>query len=189
MIKTRAGLIGLLGVLTLAYTIAAAAAPNADILLVVRSFQMASSGAVVWRYRPALAKVWREGFQGDDQDLLTFAIVLGYGALGMNALWLWIWRGALETFWMVDAAVNGYCVLVSAWAAVLYTASPGANRGVLTKESKHTLAAVFVVTIILSIIGITATPAFIAVEQFLRPYMAEIPLRAGPRRGAEEWRN
>jgi hypothetical protein len=189
MIKTRSGLIGLLGILTLTYTLAAMAWPNADVLLVVRSFQITSSGAVVWRYRPALVKIWREGFRGDDHDLLTFAIVLGYGALGLNAFWLWLWRGALETFWMVDAAVNGYCVLVSCWAAILYTASPGADQGVLTRESKKLVVIVFAATFVLSVVGITATPAFVAVEQFLKPYMAESPLKSGRRRGANEWRS
>lgn len=173
MIRTRLGLVGLLVCLTIAYTVAAYFLPNTLILIIVRSFQVAASGAVVWRYRPGLVKVWRQGFRGNDEEILTFAIVLGYGALGINALWLWLWRGALEPHWMVDAAINGYCVVISAWAGVLYSAAPGADHGELTRGSKRMVTLVLLATFALSILGLTASPMFMRLEAWIKPYMAE----------------
>lgn len=189
MIKSRSGLVWFLVFLTTLYTIATAALPNPVVLLVVRSFQVVSSLVVVFRYKPALVKVWKGKFYGEEGELLTFAIVLGYAALGVNAFWLWIWRGALEPFWMMDAAINGYCVVVSAWAGLIYSAAPGTADGKFSSESKKMITVVILGTIVMSAIGLLMTPAFLQVEEYLRPYMAESLAKSDKNVRREGWPN
>jgi hypothetical protein len=74
---------------------------------------------------------------------------------------------------MVDAAINGYCVVISAWAGVLYSAAPGADHGELTRGSKRMVTLVLLATLALSILGLTASPMFMRFEAWIKPYMAE----------------
>lgn len=173
MMASRLGLIILLIILVFGFTIAFWLFPNSSVLIVIRSFQIASSIAVVWAYWPALKRVIREGFRGNADQLLSSAIVLGYVAMGVNAFWIWLWRGALEEHWMVDAAINGYCVVLSSWTAIMYSAAPGTVDGEITKSNKYMLLVLFLGTVVLSIVGLTGTPVFKWIEQTLKPYMAE----------------
>lgn len=147
--------------------------PNPKVLIVARSFQATTSFAVVVRYRWAFVEVWRQGLAASDEALLTFAIVGMYLALGINAMWLWVWRGSLERQWMIDASFNGYLVLITAFMALLHIGAPGTLEGRLAREVKFYVLGIVVAGIVLSIVGLTATETFQHFSDILEPYMAE----------------
>jgi hypothetical protein len=172
---TRTVLLWVVLLITVGFAFFSYLFPNPKVLIVARSFQATTSFAVVIRYRWAFRDVWRQGLAATDDALLTFAIVGMYLALGVNAIWLWLWRGALERQWMIDASVNGYLVLITAFMALLHIGAPGTLNGRLARETKFYVIGIVVAGIILSVVGLLATDTFQEIADILEPFMAEAP--------------
>lgn len=182
MTLTRCQLFYLFIVSSALYTTVALLRPNTEVLVAVRAFQVTTSIAVVWRFRWAFKAVLKHRGAVDDWTIFSLAILLGYAGQGLNAFWLLIWRsarlGTIESAWMgpnwmVDAAINGYWVLVSGWSALLYMSAPGTENGKLTDRNLRLVAQVMIWTLILASIGLTQSFWFIKASLFLEPYMAE----------------
>jgi hypothetical protein len=172
---TRAALLWVVLLITIGFAFFSYVFPNPKVLIVARSFQAATSFAVVIRYRWAFREVWRQGLAASDEALLTFAIVGMYLALGINAVWLWVWRGSLERQWMIDASFNGYLVLITAFMALLHIGAPGTLNGRLAREVKFYVIGIVVAGVILSVVGLLATETFQDISDMLEPFMAERP--------------
>jgi len=172
---TRTMLLWVVFLITVAFAAFSYWFPNPKVLIVARSFQAATSFAVVIRYRWAFVEVWRQGLAASDEALLTFAIVGMYFALGANAMWLWVWRGSLERQWMIDASFNGYLVLITAFMAMLHIGAPGTSNGKLARETKFYVVGIVIAGVVLSIVGLLATEEFKHIADILEPYMAEAP--------------
>jgi hypothetical protein len=172
---TRAALLWVVLLITIGFAFFSYMFPNPKVLIVARSFTAATSFAVVIRYRWAFREVWRQGLAASDEALLTFAIVGMYLALGINAVWLWVWRGSLERQWMIDASFNGYLVLITAFMALLHIGAPGTFNGRLAREVKFYVIGIVVAGVILSVVGLLATETFQDISDMLEPFMAERP--------------
>lgn len=157
---------------TAVYAVAASLEPNPELLIVMRSLQIASSFAVVARFWPAIRIAWREDFRTSAQ-VYAFCMVLLSLGIGGNAIWLWFWRSANEPRWMVDSWINGYFVLITYISHTGELTAPGTTeRQPQTKAYAHVMCALFV-AIALSIIGLVDQDSAERIAEILRPWLAE----------------
>jgi hypothetical protein len=166
-------LIGLLVFTTALFTLAAVVFPNNEVLVVVRSLQVAASFAVVLAYSPALRCYWTRGEMRSPDAILTVAIVMSFLVAGLSSLWLYLWRSADEPRWMVDAAINGYFVCMSAWAAILYASAAGTSQGGVIRATRRNLLMVGIITAVMSAAGLFFPSFFSGLAAGLEPFMAE----------------
>lgn len=175
----RIRLIWLMLCITCLYTASAWIWPNTQVLICLRSFQITTSIAVVIRWRAAFVQVWREGLKASDDVMSTVALVGAYASMGGSALWLYLWRGADEPRWMVDAAINGYFVLLAGWCALVHSTAPGTEAGRMSTVAKHYMIWVALSTVLLSVVGLYGGTEFKPVAEWLEPYLGERNVTTG----------
>jgi hypothetical protein len=159
---------------TLAFVLVAYMVPNTGLLVVMRSLQMASSMAVAIRFWPAAAAGWRDDFK-TSASIFAFCMVMLSVAIGVNAGWLWLWRSADEPRWMVDAAINGFLVLMTYVAQTGKLMSPDVIEPAAKRRAGPYVAWTLVAAVALSVVGLVFIGELTALAEFLRPYLAEPP--------------
>lgn len=171
----RASVTAFMVISTIIFCIMTMLMRNADMLIVMRAFQITSSFAVAIRFWPAASEAWREDFKSSYQ-IYAFSMMVLSVALGLNAIWLWLWRSADEPRWVVDSWINGFFVLVTYLAHSGKIIAPGLKDGKPQHEAYTFIICTLVIGVILAVVGLLDSKLAAAVLRFMEPIARESAL-------------
>jgi hypothetical protein len=154
------------------YSIAAYLTPNRELLIFLRAIQGMTAFAclaVIW---PTLVFFWRDRYtEVADQHVFTWGGVLVEGGIGLNAIWLYLWRMTdAQPLWMVNSPINGFFLLMISSGLVMQTLSPGAIGGRPARANIKITWIAAIVTGVVLLLGWYFDGAMAAFLEWLRPY-------------------
>lgn len=169
---SRRTVVGSAIALTLIFCILTIFTKNADMLIVMRGLQITSSFAVAIRFWTTAKIAWREDFKTASQ-VYAFSMFLLSVALGLNAIWLWVWRSVDEPRWMVDSWVNGYFVLITYIAQSGKLIAPGSRDGRPQRKAYFFLGLTLLAGAIIGFMGLIDADYARAVINAIEPFTRE----------------